>query len=568
MKYPITAALLLCATPAAAADPNALHDALLTGDNAAMHAYVEDHYRDAGVSLNPRLEWLALPFDDVVNWYDQYEIKIALAVFPVGPAEVTRYWENWASILTNATWDWRAFFADADEAALMANYNQFVLAAHEYGHALTYRYDWDHTIRNDDSINCREYYADRLSAGLIEEVAEADARLAGLRARYIALMDEINAHVPAESRYETPGFAELDADCRIMNVVQPTAETMTPYASAFFVRQGLLHAQDLPPLATMYESYLFPRLAEQRLPPSGRGGAVTTLEVLANVPIVSTPSVLRFNTRHFSFAPDGSLYVVDISEDSNSKPPRYRFAYGPAGGLVEEVVPVRPLVEIELAEVDLFSLDGAVAMGPDRFLVMSSDSFFDVTRQLLFDVRRSASGPWSVTIHDMDLERVGYFRSRLLTDTTGRLFLYQRRAGAPIDEATVIYEWLRRELDPATLAVIAVDVLPADWLDEPAGIGLAGETYLLDSDDIDVLEPDGQRYGFAGSGLEGLVDSADPFAAEFISPGPLWLDPAGGVRVLDYQGGVVPVIRHIATAAPQPVAAPPPPPARKVRRDW
>ena len=570
----VAAAALIGLAPVQAADTAALQAALLGGDDAAMHKYVEDHYRDAGASLHPQLEWIAQPFDEVVNWYHQYEISITLAVFPRTTAEVTRYWDNWAELLTRGAWDWRAFFADDAEAALMANYNQFVLAAHEYGHALTYRYDRGHEQRMDNAINCREYYADRLAAGLLEEVAEA---LAAMRSRYVALMAAINAQVPVDSRYETPEFAALDADCRVMNVVQPTAETMTPYASAFFVRQGLLHAQDLPPLSEMYERYLFPRLAETRLPASGLAGPVTTLERLDGVSAFSTPSPLKYGSRLFAFAPDGSLFAVDVSDDNDSRPPRYRFAYGPARGPIEEVVPVRSVEGFEWEEGDYFSLESVVSMGPDRFLVMSSDNWFDITRQLLFDVRRGADGTWSVAIRDMDETGASAFTSRIFTNARGQLFLFHRRAGTPTGPYSTTYDWERNELDPQTLDVIATETFPAEWDDAPIGTGFAGETYFGADYGIAVDAGDGNRRAFAGSGLQGLVDSDDPLKAEFIYPEPLWIDPAGGILVLDYVDGSVPVIRHVATAAPEPAApaddeeeAPPPPPGpeRPDRLGW
>jgi hypothetical protein len=539
-----------------------------------MHSYVEDHYRDAGASLNPRLRWLAQPYNEVVNWYDQYAISITLAVFPRTPEEVAGYWDTWAKLLTAGTWDWRAFFADADEAALLANYNQFVLAAHEYGHALTFRYDWNHVARMDDSINCREYFADRLAAGLVEEAAAAAPALAALRQRYIALMAAINANVPLASRYAAPSFAALDADCRVLEVVQPTAETMTPYASAFFVRQGLLHAQDLPPLSEMYRRYLFPHLAADRPEASGLAGPVTSGERFDGVPIAATPSALKYDTRFFTFAPDGALYLVDVGEDNDSVPPRYRFAYGPIGGPVEEVVPIRSVEGITWDSGDYFDLEGAVAMAPDRFLVMSSDNWFDITRQLLFDVRRDDDGRWTVAVRDMDEAGISAFTSRLLTNARGQLFLYHRRADAALDAYSSTYKWERNELDPATLDTIATTTFPASWDDIPIATGFAGETYFSAANSILVSGADGIQRVLAGSGLQGMVDSDDPLRAEFMYPESVWVDPAGGVRVLDYIDGRIPVFRTIATSAPvwadpAPLRlAPVPPPAPAGRLGW
>src|SRR5690606_23108791 len=132
--------------------------------------------------------------------------------------------------------------------------------------------------RGGQEINCREYPADRLAAALLEEVAEKDARIAVLKARYRSLIDAINAQIAPEHRYALPGFDVLDADCSVMHIEQPTDDpaSMVPYASAFFVRHGLLQAQDLPPLADVYKKHLLSHWRAARLPASTRAGAVTT----------------------------------------------------------------------------------------------------------------------------------------------------------------------------------------------------------------------------------------------------------------------------------------------------
>ncbi len=211
-----------------------------------------------------------------MNYYSDDELRIVLGAMPA-PDEVTRYWLNWSKALTGGQWNPAAFFADATEARRLARFNQFVLAAHEYGHVLSYRYDPNHVERHDYAVNYREFYADRLSTAMVTEAAAADPNLAALQARYVELMASFNAKIPAPAHYDIASLDLLQADCASISVSQPTAETMAPYASAFFERQRLLLAAGPAPLAALYAAWLFPPLAERSPPGSGLAGGVETL---------------------------------------------------------------------------------------------------------------------------------------------------------------------------------------------------------------------------------------------------------------------------------------------------
>lgn len=236
--------------------PADLAAAVARGDTEAVTRGIVEAYGAAGAAGDDTLAWRLQPYDRVVNWYDTITNVITLSALP-GDDEVAPYWANWKRTLTGGRWDWRAFFPDPAEARAMARFNQFVLAAHEYGHALAYRYDPDHVERANGEINCRELAADRLTAGLLEELAAADERFAHWRQRYGELAAAINAAIDPAVRYAPVPYSALDADCAVMHVVQPDAQTMTPYASAYFVRWQALLATDLPPLADLYKAYLF-----------------------------------------------------------------------------------------------------------------------------------------------------------------------------------------------------------------------------------------------------------------------------------------------------------------------
>src|SRR5690606_10392463 len=99
-----------------------LYKALETSDTGAVTGFVEEYYRGAGISTNETLTWDSQNFIEIVNWYNQHTEVIMLSDLPDGKAEADAYWENWAEVLTQGRWDWRGFFKDDAEAALLANF--------------------------------------------------------------------------------------------------------------------------------------------------------------------------------------------------------------------------------------------------------------------------------------------------------------------------------------------------------------------------------------------------------------------------------------------------------------
>lgn len=527
---------------ATAATIDALHAALEASDTDAVTAFVADSYRDAGISVNEMLTWEHQAFDEIVNWYNPNTEVIMLSTLPRTPEEVAAYWQNWSKVLTQESWNWRAFFADDAEAALIANFNQFLLAAHEYGHALTYRYDPGHEARGGNEINCREYPADRLAAGLLDELAEQDARIASLRTRYRVLIAEINAHIAPQYRYDTPTFAALDENCALLQVAQPTDDplSMTPYASAFFVRHGLLQAQDLPPLAEIYERHLFPHWRAARLPPSGRAGAVTTGDAV-DLPAGETRTGLPDGFRHLALDASGARYVVDAGYSTEGDAVRVAFRYGPVGGTEEEVLASTALPGVTLDVFGFFDIAGTLSLGPDRFAVITGSLLGNGPVQII-ELRRRG-GTWSMRSIDlapdpatwMDLAGAGLAWG---IDGTPYAFVHSYEKG-----------WTRFALDPETLAPGETVSFHHGNLSTPFAVGADGETYLGADYQVVVVDRDGTVKNFAGAGIQGFEDNVDPGLAEL---GQSYLGGrihAGGIELFDYDYRIRRhVIRNVAWA--------------------
>ena len=64
--------------------------------------------------------------------------------------------------------------------------------------------------------------------------------MARWRARYLELVTAMGETIPEQYRYHIPDFAALEADCALIDVAQPTPQTMQPYASAYFERYRVL----------------------------------------------------------------------------------------------------------------------------------------------------------------------------------------------------------------------------------------------------------------------------------------------------------------------------------------
>lgn len=259
------------------------HDQMLTGDTRDMIDAVLARYADAGLSFNDRIAWQVESFTTIVSYYDHNERIISVGAMP-NAGQVNAYWANWSRALTDGRWSPDGFFKSPEEAEQLARFNQFLIYAHEAGHALAFRYDYDHLQRHDYDINCREYYADRLSDALVLDMAREDPEIAALKDRYIALIASVNAGIAPDFRYTIPDVATLEANCAVISVAKPTAETMQPYASAFFERQRLLLSDDRAPLAKAARDYLIDKHAAVMASGRAPETAARTLRTLARLP--------------------------------------------------------------------------------------------------------------------------------------------------------------------------------------------------------------------------------------------------------------------------------------------
>lgn len=501
-----------------------VHYAIEYADTNDVIYAVEEGYASAGISRNETLTWQFQPYDGIVNWYNQYSQVIKLSELP-RDEEIAPYWDNWSETLTGGAWDWRAFFEDEAEARTMARFNQFVLAAHEYGHALTYRYDPDHEAREDNAVNCRELPADRLAAALLEELADVDPLIARYRLRYGDLVTSINAAIP--DAYDIADYASLDADCHIIHVAQPDETTMAPYASAYFARWRVLLQTDLPPLADLCETYLFTPWRDRMVKASPSAEWVATVEWIDDDLTGNFEHGDAVGWRLPAFGPDGKLFVMSFAVTPREGDAGLYLTYGPAGGKKKTVIDTDGL-QADIADPEFFELTAFLPLGNDRFLTASSDMWGEDENLVLLDFRRGPDG-WS---HRMaqPLPGIRPAETRLRTRHDGAVLLEVYQFGTEETPA----RWLSYALDLETMTLGEVSQLPdtpyAWFSDIPDGA-----TVLIDTHNPSILVTKGfETLRIAGNGLQGFKELEDPLDVEFNMPSAaIGLD--GKIRVLDYE---------------------------------
>jgi len=402
------------AAPAAALDRPALRAALDSGDTRAMTRAVEAIYAEAGVSWDDAVTWTFKPYDYTFNYFDWMEDVIVLGAMPM-PDEVDAYWQNWSRTLTGGRWQGSAFFASEAEAAELARFNQFVLALHEAGHAVTYRYDYEHLARHNYAVNCREYYADRLTMGALDDLAETDPAFEGLRTRYVALMASMNATIAEADRHHIESFAALDADCAVIEVAQPTPETLQPYASAFFERQRLLAGADLPPLKELVATYLEARRAEfMEAMPYAKLPQDYALETIDTLPDITPASAYSANedAAAMAFDLEGKLHMAQLGYEKADR--HLTLSYGPRGAL-QKVVDRAPYP----VDVDDLRLIDVVPLAHDWLLALIAEEHGAQQEFALYEIK-PRDGDWQFALMDrLD----GMALARLLQAPDGTLLL-------------------------------------------------------------------------------------------------------------------------------------------------
>lgn len=246
------------------------------GETQATFDYLIDLYRanGAGINVDSNASWrLTLSIQDykeVINSFSNAGVTVNLSRM-VQPVEAKDYWENWSKTLAAGKFDHQRFFKSDRERFLMANFNVLVLASHEIGHYLDYRYqindrDFSSGFMTDKApLNCTENYADKFAVATVNYLAQSE-RFAPIRARYLELIKNFNGAIPAKNRYNFPTYDYVGEKCGAANLKKNGVNAdgtlnenfFRQYASAYFNRHRLMLENDnYPPLAQVIKNELF-----------------------------------------------------------------------------------------------------------------------------------------------------------------------------------------------------------------------------------------------------------------------------------------------------------------------
>ncbi len=175
------------------------------------------------------------------------------------------YWDNWSAILSEGSWQPRAFFVDDDEARRVANMLLVTVLAHELGHHVASRYGCSLSGPSE------ELRADELSTPLIAGLTEG--RLRPLHQRMRLAAEAMIDSVPAESRLVAP----REGDVRAWVGQQSALPTAIPsYVTLHLSRQQRL-LEEHEPVASVAERLCLAPFDARLSSRSVRPGRVRTL---------------------------------------------------------------------------------------------------------------------------------------------------------------------------------------------------------------------------------------------------------------------------------------------------
>lgn len=230
---------------------------LETGKTEDTFWYLVNLYQQNGADFKIGDRWgLKLKVQDykeIINQYSNGMVEIKLSRM-MKPEETADYWGNWSKVLAKGNFDQKKFFKNDRERFLMANFNVLVLAAHEIGHYLDYRYQINDRffeggmLTTKTPMNCVENYADKFAVATINYLAQ-DSRFAEIRSRYLELINNFNSSIPTENRYNFDSYDYVREKCETVDLYKNGVNEdgsgvnenfFRQYTSAYFNRHRLM----------------------------------------------------------------------------------------------------------------------------------------------------------------------------------------------------------------------------------------------------------------------------------------------------------------------------------------
>lgn len=488
-------------------------EALRNGDMGAVIEELQGIYEDHGISWAAHVDWDVQSYETVFWYYSSMERKIVLGDLP-SPKQVADYWQNWSAALTDGNWDPDSFFKSPNDAFDMALFNQLVLTIHESAHAVTYRYDPDHQRRHDYAVNCREFYADRLTAAILQHSGQQRPELERMRKRYLDLVKSMHSTIPDQYLVVPAGFSDLVENCGIIKIDQPSPDSLQAYASAYFTRWEALLSVELPPLEFVFEKHLKMRLQQRfdwvQQAEEWSKGHVQTLRNTDRLAgrILNAGVVLDGGKRAAAFAPDGTLWFVEARLDRDTS--ELQFVYGPA----EDEFNSQSYAIRWPRESKRITLRSIAAFGAHKFFATFEEGSYQ-TNLIQFEQR---DGVWSshILAEWENISKAFVFRTADSRLVAGLTHFFDTDIGK-----TDKSYWTFKEFDLTTGETlksydIHVESKEAVAVDDLGRLYLAAQRQIFRVDQVQDVKR------IAGTGLEGVRD------------GPIEQAELGWVQVLQF----------------------------------
>ena len=497
---------------AASAMANPL-EALRSGDMKALIEEVKGLYEDHDISWAAHINWDIHSYETVYWYYDPRDEVIVVGDLP-SQAQITDYWLNWSQALTDGNWNPDGFFNSHADAYNMALFNQYVLTIHESAHAITYRYDPAHLSRHDYAVNCREFYADRLTAAMLQHTAQKHPELEPMRKRYLDLVRSMHKTIPEQYLVTSAGYSDLVENCAIIEVYQPTPDTLQAYASAYFTRWEALLSVELPPLKTVFETHLEERLQHRfewvQQEKDWSEAQVQTLRETDHLAdrLLNSGQVLDGGKRAAAFALDGTLWFAEARFDSETF--ELAYLYGAAEG-----TSVPQMQSMRWArDSSRVLLRSIAAFGVHRFVATFEESPYR-TNLVLFEFRDDAWTP-RILAEWENTSRAFVFRTADDRVFAGLTNFFDDQA-----EKTDKSHWTFEEYDLTTGEMLGTHDIHVESK-EALAVDAAGRFYLASEQQIFRVDQAQNVMRIAGTGLEGRRD------------GPISQAELGWVQVLQF----------------------------------
>lgn len=472
-------------------------EALRNSDMRAMIQEVIAIYEDHDISWASYIDWEIQSYKNVYWYYSHGEKKIVVGDLP-SKDQIGDFWQNWSEALTDGNWDPSSFFKSAEDAYDMALFNQFVLTIHESAHAVTYRYDPDHRKRHDYEINCREFYADHLTAAILQHTARQQPELDRMRKRYLDLVRSMHSAIPSEYLVASADYSDLVEDCAIIAVEQPTPDSLQAYASAYFTRWEALLVSELPGLEDMFVTHLKSHLQQRfkwvEQAAEWKDGQLLTLRSVDHIAdrILNAGRILDGGKRATAFAPDGTLWIAEARFDSKTLELEYVYqrAEGTPVPSTYSLLWPRDSTHITLKSI--------AAFGMDRFFATFQEAP-SRTNLIQFDLH---NGVWVPRIL---AEWENTSKAFVFRTADNRVFSGVTNFFDSATEKTVKSYWAVKEFDLMTGEILGSHDIPVET-NQALAIDGSGRLYLDAHNQIFHVDQLANIKRIAGIGLEGARD--------------------------------------------------------------